>query len=355
MKAEGEFLNASVLIVDDSKLDRFFVRKLLEYLGVNVDEAVSGRECLRAVRNTAYDVILMDFMMPSLNGVETLKQIRGGVDNRNESTPIVALVSPDDPSEGRYCVDNGFENYLEKPVDFKQLIAALIMYLPDSFRKELNIPSGGAKNTVQTQNEEGPAKKPAENEIITKLRQVDGIDVDSGISLCGSEDGYLTAIGIFYNSLDVKADEIENFYKNKDYSNYTIKVHALKSSGNLIGAEKLRADAKALEDAGNNADYQKIENETMALLEYYRGFKEKLSFMGSDDEDKPPADEKSIADAYAALLEFSEAMDFDLANMVVESMKEFKLPAEDKKKFEEIAKKLTNLDWDGIREIINQK
>jgi len=344
-------LYASVLIVDDSKLDRFFVRKLLEYLGIRVDEAASGRECLKYVRKSQYELIFMDYLMPSLNGVETLKQIRGGVDNRNESTPIVAFVSPDDPSEGRYCIDNGFDNYLEKPVDFKQLIASLVMYFPDNVRRDLKIPSSTPKSSSKDEKEK---KEPAENNIISMIRNVEDIDVSAGISLCGNEDSYLTALGIFYNSIDMKADEIEEYYKNKDYENYTIKVHALKSSGNLIGAEKLRADAKALEDAGNAKDYDKINNETEPLLEYFRGFKKKLSFLGGGEEDsKPQADEKAIKDAYAALSEFTEAMDFDLANMVVESMKEWKLPDEDKAKFDEIEKKLSNLDWDGIKEIIN--
>ena len=345
-------MNASVLIVDDSKLDRFFVRKLLEYLGIKADEAASGRECLKAVRNNPYEIIFMDYLMPTLNGVETLKQIRDGVDNRNESTPIVAFVSPDDPSEGRYCIDNGFDNYLEKPVDFKQLIASLVMYLPDNYRKELKLPTNTPKAAPVISQQEAPK----ESGPIAELRKIEDIDVDAGIALCGSEESYLTAIGIFYNSIDAKADEIEEYYNSNDFENYTIKVHALKSSGNLIGAEKLRADAKALEDAGNNKDYDKINADTGPLLEYFRGFKKKLKFLGGDEEDsKPPADEKSIADAYAALSEFASAMDFDLANMVVESMKEYSLPEKDEANFEEIAKKLTNLDWDGIKDIVNSK
>ncbi len=347
-------MNASVLIVDDSKLDRFFVRKLLEYLGVKVDEAASGRECLKAVRNHPYELIFMDYLMPTLDGVETLRQIRGGVDNRNESTPIVAFVSPDDPSEGRYCIDNGFDNFLEKPVDFKQLIASLVMYLPDNFRKELKLPTYTPKPQAASavkEKEEAP-----DQGIIAQLRKVEEIDVDAGIALCGSEESYITALGIFYNSIDVKADEIEEYYNSNDFENYTIKVHALKSSGNLIGAEKLRADAKALEDAGNAQDYDKINKDTAPLLEYFRGFKKKLSFLGGEEEEeKPPVDPKALEDAYAALSEFASAMDFDLANMVVESMKEFSLPEKDEANFEEIAKKLTNLDWDGIKEIVDSK
>ncbi len=349
-------MEATVLVVDDSQLDRFFVRKLLEYLGVNVEEASGGRECLRLVRGKEYELILIDHIMPDPGGIETLKQIRGGIDNRNESTPVIAFVSPDNPSEGKQCIEAGFDNFLEKPVDFKQLIASLIMYLPSNLRKELNLPSTHTLKSVRKKKEKETDDAIYENEILNQVNKVDGIDLKEGIALCGSEDGYITALGIFYNSIDAKADEIEKFYQTEDWNNYTIKVHALKSSGNLIGALKLRADAKEMEDAGNANDLDKIHEKTEDLIEYYRGFKDKLKFLsGDEDEKKPDITEDALNDAYSALLEFTESMDFDLADMVVNSMKEYTLPEKDKGIFEEIEKKLSGLDWDGIREIISSK
>ena len=355
-------MSAHVLIVDDSKIDRFFIRRLLDYLGVESDEASSGRECVRSVKNNEYSIILMDYLMPIQNGVETLLQIRDGTDNKNASTPVVALVSPDDPGEGRVCLESGFNNFLEKPVDFKQLIATLIMYLPDAIRRELKLPAAKSvhkediyKNVQARQDSpvNSPQVNTSENESLAKVRTVSDIDVDKGISLCGSEDGYLTALDIFYHSIAGKADEIEMYYRNKDYTNYTIKVHALKSSGNLIGIEKIRADAKELEDAGNEGDFTKIEAKTEGLLEFYRSFLDKLSFLDKTaDENKPPVDEAQLQDAYNALKEFCESMDFDLASMVVESMKEYKLPESDSEKFRLIEEKLSELDWDAIQELV---
>lgn len=357
-------MNTKVLIVDDSKLDRFFIRRLLEYLGVNAEEARDGKECIRSVRNSEYDLIFMDYMMPVLSGVETLKQIREQIDNRNESTPIIALVSPDDSSEGRICLESGFQNYLEKPVDFKQLMAILVMYLPDSVRKELKFPSVTAgvsvnseteqKETAFTEQEIKEEKNTDPNDIYEKINAVDGIDAKQGISFCGSMDGYITALSIFFNSIDSKADEIEQYYKNEDYENYTIKVHALKSSGNLIGAEKLRDRSKEMEDAGNAGDIELIHEKTEPLLEYFRGFKEKLSFLNADQsEKKPEVEPGALSDAYEALAEFADAMDFDLANMVIESMKEFTLPTKDRENFQIFEEKLSALDWDGIKEKLN--
>ncbi|WP_029321434.1 response regulator [Butyrivibrio sp. AE3004] len=351
-------MNAKVLIVDDSELDRFFIKKLLEYLGVDSDEAGDGKECLKAVRQEEYSIILMDYLMPYMNGIQTFSQIRDGIDNRNESTPVIALVSPDDPNEGKNCLEAGFANYLDKPVEFKQLMAVLIMYLPDNIRNELKLPTANKneETDVTTVPDNIDSHENENQNIIKAISEIPEIDYEKGISLCGSEEGYLTAIGIFFNSIDFKADEIEGYYKNEDYKNYTIKVHALKSSANLIGATKLWADAKGLEEAGNNNDIGKIKNETDALLSDYRSFKEKLSFLSDDSEDeKPPVSEDALNDAYAALSEFIEAMDFDLADMVIKSMKDYKLPDADAKRFSEFERLLAGLNWDDMKKILAEK
>lgn len=357
-------MNEKVLIVDDSELDRFFIKKLLSYLGIESEEAEGGKECLKSVRSNEYALILMDYLMPSMTGIETLNKIRGSNGNKNESTPVIALVSPDDPDEGKLCLEAGFANYLDKPVDFKQLTAVLIMYLPDSVRGDLKLPTED-KNSIQgpitaapmAARAPEPEPEPAGNDTLKALEGVAEIDVQKGISLCGSEDGYLTALEIFYTSIDVKADEIENYYNNEDYKNYTIKVHALKSSANLIGALQLWQDAKDLEEAGNNNNIEKIKNETDALLTAYRSFKEKLSFMSDEkeEEEKPPVDESALNDAYASLNEFIDAMDFDLADMVIKSMKDYKLPEKDDKIFKEMERLLTGLNWEDMKKLIDER
>lgn len=353
-------MNEKVLIVDDSELDRFFIKKLLEYLGVDSNEADSGKDCLKAVKSNEYALILMDYLMPSMTGIQTLSEMRGSIRNGNEITPVIALVSPDDPDEGKLCLEAGFTNYLDKPVDFKQLMAVLIMYLPDSARAELKLPNEDRRpDTIQTDTQSPrpvQEEKAPDNDVIAAISKVKEIDYQKGISLCGSDEGYITALDIFYNSIDVKADEIEGYYKNEDYKNYTIKVHALKSSANLIGATKLWSDAKDLEDAGNNNNIEKIKNETDALLADYRSFKEKLSFMSKDtDDEKTPVSEAALSDAYAALSEFIEAMDFDLADMVIKSMKDYKLPDKDDRIFKEMERLLTGLNWEDMKKVIEER
>ena len=165
---------------------------------------------------------------------------------------------------------------------------------------------------------------------------------------------------IFYKSIQEKSDEIRGYYESGDIDSYTIKVHALKSSARIIGAMKLSALAQELEDAGKAGDRDRISKDTEGFLSMYESFKETLKPIDpsaaeeSDrsEDTREEVDQAMLDDAYQSLQEFAQMEDYDLAEMVLGSLKEYRLPADDDIKIKEIEKKLYALDWDGIREIL---
>ncbi len=118
---------------------------------------------------------------------------------------------------------------------------------------------------------------------------LEGIDAEVAIENSGSEDSFKSVLSIFYNSIGPRGDEIAEFYDNEDWENYTIKVHALKSSARLIGASQLSKDAEDLEMAGKTGDINFIREHHDTLLEEYRGYKEVLS--GIFDQPEESAEE----------------------------------------------------------------
>jgi HPt (histidine-containing phosphotransfer) domain-containing protein len=106
---------------------------------------------------------------------------------------------------------------------------------------------------------------------------IEGIDPKVGLESSGSEDSFKSVMKIFYNSIDSRADEIEGYYDSEDWENYTIKVHALKSSARLVGAVKLSKDSEDLERAGKENKIDFIKENTADLLVELRSFKEPLS------------------------------------------------------------------------------
>ncbi len=119
------------------------------------------------------------------------------------------------------------------------------------------------------------AENAAEEET-DPLFSVPGLLVQNGLNYCGSKEGLMKSLEIFFKGIDNKSAEIEELWKKRDLENYTIKVHALKSSARLIGAEQLSHMAEALEYAGKAKDMEKIDRETEELLSVFRGFSETL-------------------------------------------------------------------------------
>ncbi len=105
---------------------------------------------------------------------------------------------------------------------------------------------------------------------------IPGIDPDQGILYSGTEESYREVLRLFYEAIGEKSDEIDRLYTEEDWANYTIKVHALKSSARIIGAEELAEEALGLEKAGKEGNIAYIREHHAAVMEDYRGFTDRL-------------------------------------------------------------------------------
>jgi DegV family protein with EDD domain len=106
---------------------------------------------------------------------------------------------------------------------------------------------------------------------------IEGIDGAIAIQNSGSEDAFKTVLKIFYDSIDEKAEELENYYNSEDWQNYTIKIHALKSSSKLVGAMELSEKALALEAAGKEGNIEFIHSNYKECMDMFVKYKELLS------------------------------------------------------------------------------
>ena len=184
---------------------------------------------------------------------------------------------------------------------------------------------------------------------------IPGIDPDVAIKNSGSEESFRSVLQIFYESYEARASEIAKFYDEQDWEDYTIKVHALKSSSRLVGAVLLGDDAEELEMAGKRSDIDFIRDHHDGLMSRYKAIWEAISPMFARKEDLPEIPGDMLADAYAGLSEFVQAKDFELVKMVMDSVKEYRLPKEDEERFERIGVCLSQMDWDGIKKILKDK
>ena len=109
----------SCLVVDDSKVIRKVARHILETLNFTVEEAEDGREAMARCQASMPDVILLDWNMPVMSGIEFLTQLRGRPDGR--SPKVVFCTTENDVAHIREAIDAGADEYVMKPFDHDTL------------------------------------------------------------------------------------------------------------------------------------------------------------------------------------------------------------------------------------------
>lgn len=185
------------------------------------------------------------------------------------------------------------------------------------------------------------------------------ISIQEGMDFCGSTYSFVKFLKTFLRSIDDKAKEIEDALTSEDYQLYTMKVHSLKSTSRIIGAHRLSELSKKLELAGESGEIDVIKEKTGELLELYRSYSNKLSDISSISLDgiklRPLASREIIDDAYRALREVAPMMDYDSVEMIIEGLKKYKLPEDDKERIEKIEYYLKKLDWESVQDLLNDK
>jgi two-component system response regulator MprA len=110
-----------VLVVDDDKAVRESLRRSLEFNGYDVALAADGAEALAGIANTAPDVVIMDVMMPRLDGIEATRALR----TAGNDLPILVLTARDAVGDRVEGLDAGADDYLTKPFALQELLARL--------------------------------------------------------------------------------------------------------------------------------------------------------------------------------------------------------------------------------------
>ncbi len=122
--------DARILVVDDVPVNSKIVRLLLKNTRIQIVTAESGRECLEKYNSDHYDIILLDHMMPEMDGIETLREIKKLEKYAVEHTPVIALTANAIQGAQKEYLDAGFDDYLTKPVQGADLERMIVRYLP---------------------------------------------------------------------------------------------------------------------------------------------------------------------------------------------------------------------------------
>ncbi len=191
---------------------------------------------------------------------------------------------------------------------------------------------------------------------------IEGIDYQTGLENSGSAESFAVVLKLFYEAIDEKAEEIQKFYDAEDWKNYTIKVHALKSSARLIGALSVSDEARELETAGKTGDYAFIREHHANCMGHFLKYKEILApLYPSKDSDRdglddlPVAGEELIKRVYEAVAKGAEDMDSDVIEAALKELSEYAIPKNERKKYEDLKKLSDSFDYSGILQRLNEE
>ncbi len=151
--------DARVLVVDDNSMNLMVVVKLLRDTRVKVDTAESGREALQKTAENTYHVILMDHMMPEMDGVATLRAVRSQTKGFCQKTPVIALTANVMSDAEQVYRNMGFDGYLAKPISAPLLEAGLLKYLPPTLIEYMAQDDGDGTDDMEGLNQISSARK----------------------------------------------------------------------------------------------------------------------------------------------------------------------------------------------------
>ena len=229
---------AKVLVVDDNGMNLAVVKALLKKTDIQVTTCMSGMECLELVKNTYFDVILLDHMMPEMDGIQTLAKIKQS-ENQCTSVPVIALTANAIVGAKEEYINAGFSDYLSKPIEGMELEKMLMKYLPQD------------KISLSKASDVKPY-----------------INTELGLQYCmNSMEFYKEMLEMYCDEYEDCAAKLTEALKAEDWDIYTVTVHALKSTSLNIGGEQISKAAKELEAAGKalRASEQMDESRTFIM------------------------------------------------------------------------------------------
>ena len=114
---------SKILVVDDSPTEIFQFKEMLEGLGHEVITADNGRDGVKMAVNEQPDVVLMDIVMPDMNGFQATRQIARGADTKH--IPVIIISSKNQETDKVWGQRQGAKGYITKPVDTSELVSVM--------------------------------------------------------------------------------------------------------------------------------------------------------------------------------------------------------------------------------------
>lgn len=337
--------SVKLLVVDDNALNRRVFSSLLSRNEIHIDEADSGPKCLEMIKKEQYDIIFLDHMMPDMDGIDTIKNIKNKEGHLNGNTPIVMLTANSSGEAKELYRQAGFDAYLTKPIFSSQLEKIIRAYVP-SYKILKN------KKLEQSKFASNP------DNWKNELPKIRGIDWNEAFKHLPSRDGFLSTLVEFHRSIEPDSEMLDGYFaaleEGENLELFRIKCHSIKSCAGIIGAEMLCEGAKELEEAAKEGNLGLIREKYPYMINYYRTFIDKLAQF--DDGNMSKNSEIDFPQVLALLemvrLEMND-MNKDNAIEAIDEIETYLYPAEIQGKITALREAVTGMDSEKVGDLVD--
>ncbi len=319
----GSFISpaSKILVVDDNKMNRQVVRSLLKATQIQIQEASGGEQAVEMAKKHVYNIILMDHMMPGMDGVEAMKKIREYTEGPNAKTPIYVLTANAVAGAKEMYIEEGFDGFISKPIVYAELESAISDSIPEEMKQPM-------PDDVADQFMEQGGTAPDD------LPQIDGLDWNFAWLHLPSRDLLQDSLKEFYTLIPVQSKKLTHFYdeltldqSDENYNDYRILVHAMKGLAATIGLIPLAGPAKLLEFAARDKKIDVIYALHPVFIYEWDSYRDKIKGafrIGlEDDIEKKPGDIATCYKFAQIILKSLHDMDIDTADKAVKKLKEY--------------------------------
>lgn len=235
--------DARILVVDDNEVNLKIVVGLAKNTKLQVDTALSAAEGLKLIRQHSYQLLLIDHMMPEMDGIEMLQHVKtmdGGI---YKDIPAVAITANALSGAKQTYLDAGFCGYLSKPIDPERFEQIIKDNLPQEYVTECG--DGNGDTATEGQETDGTSDPKQEEEW-----SIPGIDIAKALSyIGGSRELYISLLQTYLDGSEERIRKLEECKNKEDIFNYDITIHGLKGISASIGADSMAIAAAGLEEA----------------------------------------------------------------------------------------------------------
>ncbi len=241
---------ARILVVDDNPMNQSVAENFLGLYGIKADKAFSGAECLEIIRNKTYDIILLDHMMPKMDGIEVIREIKKQK-LIPDSTKMVVLTANAIIGAREMYISEGFDSYLTKPIESRELEKLLRNSLPKEIVQLVPVESRKSSKPVAEDNDSF-----SWDDIMAIREKCPELNMAAGMANCmESREFWIDTVSGFVES--ERSAELCSAFEKGDWKLYRIVVHSMKSAAKTIGAELVSEHARILEFSAldGNTDY----------------------------------------------------------------------------------------------------